>query len=329
MALLAKGGLFAVDDILKEPEEATISVETAFAGYKAAHPELSRNYVSSMNVSLNVLRRFNKDKPLTMQVAAIDDEFVERFKKWLEANGKAGNTIYTRIKNLRTVHSWATKRYGVKYHKYDVAGLQKPTAKRALSQEDIIKITTHQPASESEALAIDTFTFCYYCGGISFADLYSLTANNIQENAQGKVIKYKRIKCGTAISAPLLQPAQSIIDKYESLRNHHSGRLFPFDGSIHNALMRVNRALKRIGKKLDLPIKLTTYVSRHSFATSLKRNNVNIGIISEALGHSNIQTTKIYLDSFGSKPVYEAYATLLPAPAASVMSGITYNQLME
>ena len=43
-----------------------------------------------------------------------------------------------------------------------------------------------------------------------------------------------------------------------------------------------------------------TYTARHSFASILKKSGVNIGIISEALGHQDIKTTQIYLSRFDS-----------------------------
>ena len=46
--------------------------------------------------------------------------------------------------------------------------------------------------------------------------------------------------------------------------------------------------------------------ARHSFATVLKKSGVNIGIISQALGHQDIKTTQIYLDSFDNEQIDEA-----------------------
>ena len=60
----------------------------------------------------------------------------------------------------------------------------------------------------------------------------------------------------------------------------------------------VNRELKVLGKRIGLAIPLTTDVARHTYATVLKRSGVNIAIISESLGHSDLATTQIYLDSF-------------------------------
>ena len=61
----------------------------------------------------------------------------------------------------------------------------------------------------------------------------------------------------------------------------------------------------------NLNVNLTTYVARHSFATILKKSGVNIGLISEALGHSDIGTTQIYLDSFENSQIDEALKNLL------------------
>ena len=48
---------------------------------------------------------------------------------------------------------------------------------------------------------------------------------------------------------------------------------------------------------VKLPVALTTYVSRHSWATIAKSKNVPVNVISDALGHESIATTQIYLAS--------------------------------
>ena len=53
------------------------------------------------------------------------------------------------------------------------------------------------------------------------------------------------------------------------------------------------------------------HVARHSFATILKRSGVDIGLISELMGHADITTTKIYLDSFDEEQVEQAMSNLL------------------
>jgi len=43
--------------------------------------------------------------------------------------------------------------------------------------------------------------------------------------------------------------------------------------------------------------RLTSYVSRHSFATQAMLNEVPLTAISEMLGHSKLNTTQVYLKS--------------------------------
>jgi site-specific recombinase XerD len=56
--------------------------------------------------------------------------------------------------------------------------------------------------------------------------------------------------------------------------------------------------MKKISEEVGLSDVITTYWARHSFSTYLKRKGVSVEVISEALGHSSIKTTRTYLDSF-------------------------------
>lgn len=51
--------------------------------------------------------------------------------------------------------------------------------------------------------------------------------------------------------------------------------------------------------------KLTTYVSRHTMAMTLQSNKVPREVISQVMGHSNLETTNVYLDSFETSVVDE------------------------
>lgn len=74
---------------------------------------------------------------------------------------------------------------------------------------------------------------------------------------------------------------------------------------------QINKELKVLADELEIDANLTTYVARHTFATVLRRSNVDIGIISEALGHTELSTTQIYLDSFDNEQVDAAMSNLL------------------
>jgi site-specific recombinase XerD len=120
----------------------------------------------------------------------------------------------------------------------------------------------------------------------------------------------------------LSNEANTIIKKYES-DGLDSGYIFPIlHQNIHRSeaqkynrkkkvLLKINKALKEIAKIIGIKANLTTYVSRHSYATVLKNSGVNIALISETLGHSDLKTTQIYLDSFENSQIDEALGNLL------------------
>ena len=78
-----------------------------------------------------------------------------------------------------------------------------------------------------------------------------------------------------------------------------------------NELHRVNHLLKKIGKQLDLPMPLTMYVGRHSWASIAKSRNVPISVISEGMGHDSESTTQIYLASLDTTVVDKANKKIL------------------
>jgi integrase/recombinase XerD len=75
-------------------------------------------------------------------------------------------------------------------------------------------------------------------------------------------------------------------------------------------LKPVNDGLKEIAMILDIEAELTTYVARHSFATTLKRQSVDIAKISQSLGHAEVLTTKAYLKQFEDGEMDELDALL-------------------
>jgi len=55
-----------------------------------------------------------------------------------------------------------------------------------------------------------------------------------------------------------------------------------------------NQILKQIGKRFDIPKKLTCHVARHTFATVSITLGIPIEVVSKLLGHTNLRTTQVY-----------------------------------
>lgn len=275
--------------------------------------------------SYGVLRSFNKGRALTYTFGTIDAVFLEKFEVWMRARGNKDTTLSFQMRTLRAMFNRAIKAKIVSreknpFNEYKISKFNTRTPKRALSKADMMKIIDADcsQGKEIEQFAHDIFVFSYLCGGISFVDIANLTPANI---ADGRLI-YHCQKTHGAINVPLSEKAKAIIGKYDS-HCEQAGYLFPIldervhitplqkKNRVHKMCSRVNVALRNIAKRLKIKATVTTYVARHSFATVLKKSGVNIGIISEALGHHSLKTTQIYLDSFENSQIDAAMQNLL------------------
>lgn len=275
-------------------------------------------YATSFNELRNSLISFNKH--LDIYFSEIDVDWLRRYERYLRVRGLSVNSLGVRFRTLRALCNLALeknilKREAYPFDTYKISKLHEGTAKRAISKQEVKAIVEYRAKWEYQQLAIDLFYFSYLCAGINFKDIAYLTKNNIIDNR----IVYTRKKTKKLIKVPLQDKAFEIICKYE---NPNSKYLFPILSPAHktdqqkiNRLTKVlkttNKYLKQIGQELDIPIDLTTYVARHTYATVLKRSGVNTSIISESLGHSSEKVTQIYLDSFENSQIDEAMKNLL------------------
>ena len=80
---------------------------------------------------------------------------------------------------------------------------------------------------------------------------------------------------------------------------------------IKDRYKRYNKHLKKLGTELKFEgISLSSYQSRHSYAMRLKNSGIPEDVISEALGHKDLMTTKTYLDSFQNNEIDKANEVL-------------------
>ena len=277
-----------------------------------------KGYALSCKQVYNSLLKFNKH--LNIYFSDIDVSWLRKYEIWLRSEGIAENTIGIRFRTLRAMYNIAITEKFVSpehypFHIFKVSKLHEETAKRAIVKTDVSKITDYITNNRQLELSIDIFTFTYLMGGINFVDIALLTSKNIIDNR----LIYNRKKTGKLIKLPLHPKALDLISKYQ---NSESAFLFPilFDyhiteqqraNRIHKVITKTNKRLKDLGNELKIPIDLTTYVARHSFATVLKRSGVATSIISESLGHSSEKVTQIYLDSFENSQIDEAMKNLI------------------
>ena len=271
---------------------------------------------SNYNCSLNSLKKF---KP-TLTFFEITVEFLENYESWLIENEKSISTVGFYLRPLRSVINNAmadevlSKDYNYPFgskskHKYQI-----PTGKnikKALTLAEIKLFFDYIPEIGSwEEKALDFWIFSYLANGMNFKDIANLKYKDID----GEHIRFIRAKTkntskvATPISIFQTTEIKNIINKWGNQDQKKENLIFPIinlkDSPIKQRavlqqfIKMINKYMGIIAKKLGIDKPCTTYYARHSFSTVMKRSGANVQFISEALGHSSINTTKAYLDSF-------------------------------
>jgi len=269
------------------------------------------------------LKTFTNNK-LDIPFSHIDLEFLKGYEKWMRQKGYKETSMSLLFRTLRSAYNKAiaakhAKRTSYPFDDFKVSKFNTRTEKRAVSKDIIKEIMNLDLSGKSEYMNFsrDLFMFSYFCSGINLTDIANLKQSNIVKDR----LVYSRQKTGKRISIPLSDNARQIICKYADKCS--DDYVFPIlDNNIHKTeaqkyrrrkkvLRNVNANLRTIAKILNIETNLTSYVARHSYATVLKNSGVNIALISETLGHSDLKTTQIYLDSFENEQIDAALENLL------------------
>ncbi|WP_185153855.1 site-specific integrase [Dysgonomonas sp. 520] len=278
----------------------------------------------------------------------IDLKYVIDFDIWLQKpritttkkgkktlrSGNAGNTRKYYMKTLRSILNMAIKAnegspstYPFGKNGFSIADLEEETEKRYLPSVYLTQLKECQGKSIRTETARKLFLFSYYCYGISFIDMAQLQSKNIIRYENGSYIVYKRQKTQTQrkispIQIKITDEISSLIEWFKNntkIVPHYILPIVSIEGYTDEKLYKHIRyrykkystSLKLLAKELEMEdINLTSYVSRHTMAMTLQGNNIPREVISQILGHNDLQTTNTYLDSFGSSVIDEAAKVL-------------------
>ena len=245
-------------------------------------------------------------------IEMIDNDLMRKYESWMKNTGTVKNTVSCYMRALRSVYNQAV-RQGLTVQKNPFANIFTridKTVKRAVNEDVIIQLKNMDLSSHLElAFARDLFMFSFYLRGISFVDMANLRKNNVKN---GYII-YFRSKTKQMLTVKLEACMKEIISRYESFTI--DDYLLPVYTAQNrdncSQLRNYNRRLQRISDLMDLEKPLSSYVTRHTWATLALRKGIPIEVISEGMGHENETTTRIYLASLGQSVVDKANAEII------------------
>lgn len=159
-----------------------------------------------------------------------------------------------------------------------------------LSKEDIDKILAIMQKHNSKLYIIVELIFAT---GLRISEILSIKISDISNTERTEIKDYFFIKTKGKKEKAVIIPHKHHKALIEHInKNKHHKYLFEHKGRPLSR-QAVYQALKRIESICEAG-SLYPHIFRHSFATHLLSRKVNIRIIQELLGHSDLNTTQIY-----------------------------------
>lgn len=117
--------------------------------------------------------------------------------------------------------------------------------------------------------------------GMAYADLMAFDINDYRQVDGKWVHNDERVKSGVAYVGHLLPPVIEVLEKY--------GMQVP-----HISNQKYNKGLKEIAELAGVKTKLHSHLGRHSFATFMLNNGVDLHNLQRMMGHKDIKMTMKY-----------------------------------
>jgi site-specific recombinase XerC len=269
----------------------------------------SVKYRGHIKTSVNVFNTFKSG----LSITDITPDFLERLKNWKKDDKKSEATIQSYNRDIRKLINYTKdtlkilpKEYQYPYGGggYTIGSYFPP--KVVMSNEDILKVVELNDFDcPEQKYSRDIWLFLYRCNGINFIDLLNMKWDNIV----GDYFIFTRWKTRNTRKNNIKPIKSPITNGIKELLKSLGDKSSPYilgelkEGSKETTIInkceklksRINKHLKVIGKKLNLPVELLTETARDCYATTLYRNGVSKENIGEMLGHSNSIVTEHYL----------------------------------
>ncbi len=165
-------------------------------------------------------------------------------------------------------------------------------------------VDSSSPTSESLKLRNKLILALLYSSGLRVSELVTLQINHVDFDERTIRIRGKGEKDRIVLFD---DDTKIMLEEFLQKRSCDSEYLFVNRQGNHLTPRYVQMMIKDYARVAGIKKKVTPHILRHSFATHLLKNGVDIRAIQQLLGHSNLSTTQIYtsVDMETLKNVYD------------------------
>jgi len=252
----------------------------------------------------SALKKFSKNRDV--KINEVNYDFLKKFETHhLSKKSNCVNGLASYMRTIRAIYNKGIKakligKEAYPFEEYKIRTT--PTAKRAIDNNYVKEILELKLEKDTWPFHYrNYFLISYILFGMSFIDMAFLKISNI---VNGRV-KFQRKKTSRSYDIKITEQLKKILDFYMDGKSEDDFILPIISAEnletqykqVKGARKRYNRGLKRIAERCGIEDNLTSYVSRHSFATHAMLKDVPLQAISAMLGHKKLNTTQIYLKS--------------------------------
>ena len=288
--LLRKGVYVTIDTVLDVyrygEEENTITflqvfdIHTENINKKVKKKLVTDTTLSKYKVTRSYISRYMKTelKKDDILMREVSPSFVENLFIYL-LSFMSNNTAVQKMKQVKSVMRFAVEEGYIRVSPLKIVLKKEKKEVVPLTIEEVNKIRKKKIDIPRLAKIRDLFVFeCF--SGLAFSDLASLNEKDfhIDESGNKWIIK-KRHKTNVVATIPLLPVALEILEKYNYKLPHLTN-------------VKYNAYLKEIGDICDIKKKLHSHLARHTWATILLNNGMDMVSVSRCLGHANSKITE-------------------------------------
>lgn len=224
-------------------------------------------------------------------------------KKYQTFGGLRGNTIKKKINIFITFMKWAsTKSYctfPAEIDKFSKQIKSPEVVKSSLTKDEILKIISFKPISESHEIVRDIFVVSCLTG-MRWSDLISLNKEqHVKHYTQGIAITKKAEKTDDEFTVFLNSISLGILEKYDynlnRLTNPAFNRILK-EFLKSTGLFNDETKFKEDNNRLQRWEIISIHRGRDTFITMLLEENVPLNVIMKYTGHKHLSTLERYVD---------------------------------
>jgi site-specific recombinase XerD len=212
-------------------------------------------------------------------------EDVRRYQLHLAASGVGVSTLNQAVSTLRFFFKVTLRRHDIVEHTHVIHEPRKLPV--VLSPEEVARLLDAAPGLKYKA-ALSVA----YGAGLRAAEVVSLKVSDI--DSKRMIIRVEQGKGGKDRNVMLSPHLLDLLRTWWRVARPQ-GWLFPGrDPAQPMTTRQLNRACHAAAQMADINKRVSPHTLRHSFATHLLEQNIDVRVIQVLLGHARLDTTALY-----------------------------------